>query len=116
MDSLRDSVLKPQELYFATQLGLDRESSTCWDRDDIDLDDMKMFVRTSSQELGRSHTQQGFREVQFIHEAVRDFLLARYREQWSEASGNVESHCHDILRNCCLAQLNASIGREVRKY
>ena len=104
--------LKPQELYFAIQLGLDKESSSYWDRDDIELDEMKTFVRTSSKGLAEV-TRNKASEVQFIHEAVRDFLLARYREQWSGASGSVEGHCHDMLRNCCLAQLDAPIGQEV---
>ncbi|KAL8296408.1 hypothetical protein RB597_005812 [Gaeumannomyces tritici] len=101
--------LKPQELYFAVQLGLDKERSGYWDHEDVDLDQMKTFVRTSSKGLAEI-TRNKASEVQFIHESVRDFLLGRYGGQWSGAFGNFEGHCHDILKDCCLAQLNASIG------
>ncbi len=33
--------LKPQELYFATQLGLNELSPSYWDQEDVDLDQMK---------------------------------------------------------------------------
>lgn len=103
--------LQPQELYFAIQLGLDRESSGCWDPDDIELDETKTFVRSCSKGLAEV-TRNKACEVQFIHESVRDFLLGRYGATWSEA-GNFEGHCHNILRDCCLAQLSASINLEV---
>lgn len=43
--------LRPQELYFAVQLGLKNENSGYWDQEDTELDEMKMFVRTSSKSL-----------------------------------------------------------------
>ncbi|KAH8600460.1 hypothetical protein B0O99DRAFT_326524 [Bisporella sp. PMI_857] len=43
--------LKPQELYFATQVGLDRSCSGRWDREDVELDNMKTFVKSSSKGL-----------------------------------------------------------------
>jgi ankyrin repeat protein len=52
-------------------------------------------------------------EVQFIHESVRDFLLGKYNSQWSGISGNFVGHGHEMLRNCCLAQLNAPISQGV---
>ena len=104
--------LKPQEFYFAVQLGLDRESSTYWDQEDVELDHMKMFVRTSTKGLAEV-TRNKASEVQFIHESVRDFLLGRYGRQWTGVSGNFEGHCHDMLKNCCLIQLNAPIRQSV---
>ncbi|KAL8366751.1 hypothetical protein RB595_010556 [Gaeumannomyces hyphopodioides] len=101
--------LKPQELYFAVQLGLDKERSGYWDHEDVEEDQMKTFVRTSSKGLAEV-TRNKASEIQFIHESVRDFLLGRYGGQWSGAFGNFEGHCHDILKDCCLAQLNAPIG------
>jgi hypothetical protein len=73
---------------------------------------MKTFVRSSSKGLAEV-TRNKASEVQFIHESVRDFLLDKYEDQWSGASGNFVGHSHDILRNCCLAQLNTSIEEDV---
>ncbi|RDL34650.1 uncharacterized protein BP5553_07778 [Venustampulla echinocandica] len=103
--------LKPQELYFAIQLTLDKKYSSCWDQEDIDLDQMKTFVRNSSK--GLAEVTRKASEVQFIHESVRDFLLGKYEDQWSGASGNFVGHSHENLRNCCLAQLNTLIEKDV---
>ncbi|KAK3940661.1 hypothetical protein QBC46DRAFT_353953 [Diplogelasinospora grovesii] len=104
--------LKPQELYFAIQLGLDKECLSSWDPEDVELDQMKTFVRSSSKGLAEV-TRNKASEVQFIHESVRDFLLGKYGGQWSRASSNFVGHSHEILRDCCLAQLSASINRAV---
>ncbi|KAK4234896.1 Inversin, partial [Achaetomium macrosporum] len=104
--------LKPQELYFAVQFGLkEAPCSGQWDQETVDLDEMKAFVRHSSKGLAgvtRSKTS----EVQFIHESVRDFLLGKYGAgQWSGAilSGNFEGQSHEVLRDCCLAQLETDM-------
>ena len=104
--------LKPQELYFAIQLGLNKESLSCWDQEDIELDQIKTFIISSSKGLAEV-TRNKILEVQFIHESVRDFLLGKYEAQWSGVSGNFVGHGHEVLRNCCLAQLNASINQDV---
>jgi hypothetical protein len=78
----------------------------------VDLDQIKTFVRSSSKGLAEV-TRNKASEVQFIHESVRDFLLGKYKGQWSGASGNFVGHSHEILRNCCLAQLDALISQEV---
>ncbi|KAL8366631.1 hypothetical protein RB595_010476 [Gaeumannomyces hyphopodioides] len=104
--------LKPPELYFAIQLGLDKDSTGHWDREDIEEDQIRTFVRSSSKGLAEV-TRNKSSEVQFIHESVRDFLLGRYGKQWSEASGNFEGHSHNVLKDCCLAQLNSPIRQTV---
>jgi ankyrin repeat protein len=104
--------LKPQELYFAIQLSLDKECSTCWDQEDVDLDQIKTFVRSSSKGLAEV-TRNKASEVQFIHESVRDFLLGKYKGQWSGVSSNFVGHAQEMLRNCCLAQLKAPISQGV---
>ncbi len=104
--------LKPQELYFAVQLGLDKGCSTFWDQEDVELDQIKIFVRSSSKGLAEV-TRNKASEVQFIHESVRDFLLGKYEDQWSGVSGNVAGHSYEILSNCCLAQLNALVNQDV---
>jgi hypothetical protein len=104
--------LKPQEFYFAIQLGLDAGTSSYWDQEDVELNQMKTFVRTSSKGLAEV-TRNKAAEVQFIHESVRNFLLDRYGGDWSDTSGNFEGHCNNTLRDCCLAQLNAPIQKSI---
>lgn len=104
--------LKPQELYFAIQFGFDKECSGFWDQADLDLDDMKAFVRSSSKGLAEV-TRNKACEVQFIHESVRDFLLGKYGDQWSGTSDNIKGHGHLVLTHCCIAQINASISQQV---
>ncbi|XP_044721314.1 NACHT domain-containing protein [Hirsutella rhossiliensis] len=43
--------LKPQELYFAIELGCDKECTGYWDEEDVDLDTIKAFVRMCSKGL-----------------------------------------------------------------
>ncbi|KAL8284609.1 hypothetical protein RB600_009162 [Gaeumannomyces tritici] len=104
--------LKPQELYFAVQFGLDKDTSGLWDREDIIDERLDAFVSSSSKGLAEV-TRNKASQVQFIHESVRDFLLDRYGQQWSGASVNFEGHSHDVLRDCCWAQLNAPVGLTV---
>ena len=100
--------LKPQELYFAVQFGLDEECGTGhWDKETVDLDNMKAFVRHSSKGLAEV-TRNKASEVQFIHESVRDFLQGRYSAQWSGTSSDFVGQSHEVLRDCCLAQVNAA--------
>ncbi|KAF4507931.1 hypothetical protein G6O67_004377 [Ophiocordyceps sinensis] len=84
--------LKPQELYFAIELGCDDECSGLWDHDDPSLDEMKNLVRRRSKGLAEV-TRNKASEVQFIHESVRDFLLDRYQRQWPADSGNFVDAC-----------------------
>ncbi|KAL7973660.1 hypothetical protein HDV63DRAFT_413759 [Trichoderma sp. SZMC 28014] len=96
--------LKPPELYFAVQFNIDKECSGLWDREDIGLDEMKAFVRSSSKGLAEV-TRNRTSEVQFIHESIRDFLLGSYSEEWSEDRSNLSGYSHDSLKDCCVAQL-----------
>jgi ankyrin repeat protein len=102
--------LTPQELYVAIQLGLDKECSSYWDPEDVGSDQMKTFVRSSSK--GLAEVTPTTSEVQFIHESIRDFLLGKYGGQWS-GSDNFVGHSHEVLKNCCMAQLNASIPQNM---
>ncbi|KAL7800598.1 hypothetical protein V8C43DRAFT_274341 [Trichoderma afarasin] len=97
--------LKPPELFFAVQLSYYGDCSGYWDQSDIELDELKTFVRSSSKGLAEV-TRNKASEVQFIHESVRGFLLSKYEAQWPEASGNFMGNSHKLLRDGCLAQLN----------
>lgn len=103
--------LQPQELYFAIQLGLDKESLTSWDKEDVELDQIKTFVRSASKGLAEV-TRNKASEVQFIHESVRDYLLGKYESPLPEVSGNFVGRGNEVLRDCCLAQLKASINQD----
>jgi ankyrin repeat protein len=103
--------LKPQELYFAIQFGLDKSCTGYWDQEDVDLNQMETFVRNSSK--GLAEVTLKARDVQFIHESVRDFLVNKYEKQWSGISGNFVGDCHVLLRDCCLAQLTAPIDQVI---
>ncbi|KAH6854879.1 hypothetical protein B0I37DRAFT_395223 [Chaetomium sp. MPI-CAGE-AT-0009] len=104
--------MKIQELYFAVQFGLSEEGcSGAWNKDDVDLDAMKTSVKEWSK--GLSETKGKSFVVQFIHESVRDFLLGRYKYRWDEASENIEGRGHEILRDCCLAQVKAAVDQNV---
>ena len=103
--------LKPQELYFAVQVELDAESSGYWDHDDIASDQMEVWVRSVSK--GMAEVTRKTLDVLFIHESVRDFLLGTYESQWSGACGNFLGSSHEVMKNSCLAQLNASISKHV---
>ncbi|TGO14098.1 hypothetical protein BTUL_0058g00230 [Botrytis tulipae] len=107
--------LKPHELYFATQIGIDEDCTGFWDQEDVNIDQMKLFVRSSSKGLAEV-TKNKASDVQFIHESVRDFLLGRYETQLSGVPGNFVGHGHDTLKDCCLAQLNAVINQKVIKH
>ncbi|KAN0072779.1 ankyrin repeat domain containing protein [Elaphomyces granulatus] len=86
--------LKPPELYFAVRLGVDRGISTSWDKDRISLDDMHRFSKEPT--------------VQFIHESVRDFLFKDgKRKLWPTLMEQFVGHGHEILKNCCLAQIDS---------
>jgi ankyrin repeat protein len=105
--------MKLQVLYFAVQFGLDEEEgcSGTWDRDDLSLDAMKASVKEWSK--GLSEIKGKASVVQFIHESVRDFLLGRYKHRWDEAPENIEGRGHEILKNCCLAQMEAAVAQSV---
>ncbi|KAH6665092.1 hypothetical protein B0J14DRAFT_569205 [Halenospora varia] len=74
------------------KLSLDKEYSSCWDKEDMDLDRMKTFVR-SSKGLAEV-TRNKVAEVQFIHQSVRDFLFGKYEGQSSEGSGDFVGYSH----------------------
>ncbi|PKS12515.1 hypothetical protein jhhlp_000722 [Lomentospora prolificans] len=104
--------LLPQELYFAVHLGLDGQCSTVWDPDDLDQNQFVAFTRTCSKGLAEV-TGNERNVVQFIHESVRDFLFRKYSHEKAENLGNFAGLSHNLLRDCCLAQLNARVDGEI---
>ncbi|KAK5652462.1 hypothetical protein OQA88_10506 [Cercophora sp. LCS_1] len=101
--------LSPKELYSAINFCLyENDSSPApWEgfgKEKVEAN-MARFVRETSKGLAEIVKVKGRREVQFIHESVRDFLLGKHGSQWSEASENLEGFGHEALRDCCWAQV-----------
>ncbi|KAI1076000.1 ankyrin [Whalleya microplaca] len=101
--------LRPEELYYAMQLGIDSNLS--------DLDAKKVpMVRINRFNLnaskGLTEVTKKSPTVQFIHESVRDYLL---RENGLQTliqhrvgtGGNIDGVSHDTLKHNCLKQLVA---------
>jgi hypothetical protein len=100
--------LKPQELYFAVHFGAGQSIPISWDIDSISLNDINRFVQSSSKGLAEVSKSKK-PTVQFIHESVRDFLFKDgTRKLWPTLAEQFVGRSHDILRNCCLAQIDAS--------
>ncbi|KAH8884926.1 hypothetical protein GQ53DRAFT_660648, partial [Thozetella sp. PMI_491] len=88
--------LEPQELYFAVQVTLDEDCSGVWNRTEVTSGQIETFVRTSSKGLAEV-TKNIHRRVQFIHEAVRDFLLGELESKWSGISGDTCGRSHQLF-------------------
>ncbi|EPE32851.1 Ankyrin repeat-containing protein [Glarea lozoyensis ATCC 20868] len=102
--------LQAQELYSAIQLCVNNKALIDWDPDDVDLDQLKTLLRSYSKGLAEVTRAA---EVHFIHESVRDFLMGRYNAQWSEVSDNFVGRSHELLKNCCLAQLDIAFNQNI---
>ncbi|KAN0072906.1 ankyrin repeat domain containing protein [Elaphomyces granulatus] len=100
--------LKPQELYFAVHFGAGQSISISWDTDSISLNDIHRFVQSSSKGLAEVSKSKK-PTVQFIHESVRDFLFKDGKwKLWPTLAEQFVGRSHDILKDCCLAQIDAS--------
>ncbi|KAN0072914.1 hypothetical protein V8E54_009028 [Elaphomyces granulatus] len=100
--------LKPQELYFAVHFGVGQSIPIPWDTDSISLDDIHRFVQSSSKGLAEVSKSKKS-TVQFIHESVRDFLFKDGKwKLWPTLAEQFVGRSHDILKDCCLAQIDAS--------
>lgn len=94
--------LTVQEYYFALAAALVPE----WDRKHTSEGSMRQFVTSSSKGLALV-TRSKSATVQFIHESVRDFLIAHggVKEVWPEHAQNFEPFSHNQLKECCYAYL-----------
>jgi ankyrin repeat protein/nucleoside phosphorylase len=92
--------LDREELYFAIQAGMDRDSVVpLWNRHDVPTEVMDAFILNSSKGLAEV-TQNA--TVQFIHETIRDYLFgdgAKYVQ--NTAKGPFVGLVHDRLTQCC---------------
>lgn len=108
--------LRPEELYFAIQLGSDADAPMVWDQTSISLNRINRFNLNASKglaELTKKDTT-----VQFIHESVRDYLLRekgletllRFRDSRISLSEGIS---HEVLRDICLNQVRG--GHRIRE-
>ncbi|CAI0649399.1 unnamed protein product [Colletotrichum noveboracense] len=94
--------LRLEEYYFALVAGLDPDSLTEWDPDQITKQSMNHFMVSSSKGLAEM-TKSSNAAVQFIHESVRDFLLKDdgLASLWPELGDNPKGRSHDCLKTYC---------------
>ncbi|KAI3316990.1 hypothetical protein HD806DRAFT_516321 [Xylariaceae sp. AK1471] len=106
--------LSPKELYFAILSGVDGDRLSACHSEEISTQDMERYILNTSKGLvefikasdrfihGRVSTS-----VQFIHEAVRDFLLKErgFQKVWDEIGSNIQGQSHEKLKSCCLTYM-----------
>lgn len=108
--------MSPEHLYFAVLSGVEPETVTRWDPEEISKDSMRRFLLNSSKGLTEI-TKSKVQKVQFIHESVRDFLLKDngLGDIWPELSHNFEDQSHAQLRQCCSNYIRLG-GEGVRDF
>ncbi|KAK5702989.1 hypothetical protein LTR97_003935 [Elasticomyces elasticus] len=106
--------LRREEFYYAMLSGLEAAAGSLseWDPERVTIDDMNRYVLSSSKglaELTKSQTP----TVQFIHEAVRDFLIkdGGMNEMWANIGTNFQVLAHDRLKHCCETYINNNSSR-----
>ncbi|RYP61303.1 hypothetical protein DL771_010180 [Monosporascus sp. 5C6A] len=107
--------LKPEEYFFALRSPNSLETTRCWVLGDVSAEVMHRFVHSSSKGLAEV-TKTGSADqkptVQFIHESVQDFFLAKdgNRSLWPDFDGPFVTYSHKVLKDRCLAEINRSGG------
>jgi ankyrin repeat protein/nucleoside phosphorylase len=98
--------LKPEELYYAIRVGVEPESITPWDPEEIDQHSIQLFILSSSKGLAEI-TKQEAKRIQFIHESVRDYLLKdNGLQRLIQTAGNFAGMSHLHLRDCCQSYIS----------
>jgi len=105
--------LKPEELYYGILVGVDLDSVTPLDSEQIDPQDLQNFVLNSSRGLAEV-TKAKAKTVQFIHESVRDYLLKSKGLERLQASltGNLTGLSHERLKKCCESYMRISVSQD----
>ncbi|KAF4879962.1 hypothetical protein CGCSCA1_v001379 [Colletotrichum siamense] len=107
--------LRLEEYYFALVAGLEPESLSEWDSNQITEEVMNQFVVSSSKGLAEMTTS-NYAAVQFIHESVRDFLLKDdgLTSLWPDLGDNPEGRSHERLTACCHSYTKVDISAYVQ--
>ena len=103
--------LKREELYYAILAGICPELLGPWYPDEITTNDMDRFMLDCSKGLAEL-TKTKSQTVQFIHESVRDYLLAGngLTQLRHELGTNFAGSSHDKLKECCQNYLELEIA------
>ncbi len=91
--------LKREEIYHAILSGTDPEALSASDSEEITTHDMERFILSCSKGLAEI-TKSKAQTVQFIHESVRDFLLAKNGFNKLKSELRLDQS-HDRLKQCC---------------
>ena len=115
--------LTREELYFAILSGEAPEALTAWNPEEITKQDMERFILSSSKGLAEvtkstdqtEVTKSTDQTVQFIHESVRDFLLAEngLSDLSSVFGGKFRRLSHERLKQCCYNYMKINIHRSL---
>ena len=107
--------MKPEELYYAILCGIDQsdgdpDESFLWSRNTTPTESIDRFIINYSKGLAEV-TKSKNRNVQFIHQSVRDFLLKEngMSQVWPDLVGNPTGLSNDRLKECCSSYLKSDI-------
>ena len=104
--------MTPEELYYAVLSGMDQSGlepgSFFWNQNIVSKDTIDRFIINNSKGLAET-TKSRNRNVQFIHESVRDFLLKKngLGELWPDLQDNPSGLSHEKLKDCCSVYINS---------
>jgi hypothetical protein len=97
--------LSLEELYFAIRTGIGQLTSGVWNTSEVDRDDMKAFILTSSRglvEIEPWHGSSLISEAQLVHESVREYLITGGLKDLGPSSNKmVEANDHARLFKWC---------------
>ncbi|KAF2809070.1 uncharacterized protein BDZ99DRAFT_445047 [Mytilinidion resinicola] len=95
--------LSPEQLYFAILSGVEPETLSRWDHEEITRDVIERFILNSSKGLAEI-TKSKSQKVRFIHESIKDFLLKEngLGNIWPALGINFQGQSHEQLKKCCL--------------
>jgi hypothetical protein len=95
-----------EELYFAIRTGIGQLTSGIWNTSEVDRDDMKAFILTSSRGLVEIKPHEASTRAQLIHESVRDYLITGgLNDLGCCLDKTIEANNHVRLFECCQTYL-----------
>jgi hypothetical protein len=105
--------LRQEEYFFAIRCPKSTNTATSWLSGDVSVEDMHRFIHSTSKGLAqvtKTRSKDKAPTVQFIHETVRDFFLAKngYLRLWPTLSSQFAVYSHKTLRDRCMAEINIS--------
>jgi hypothetical protein len=101
--------LKLEELYFAIRTGIGELTPGIWDTSEVDREDMKAFMLTSSRGLVEIKSyERGGTRAQLVHESVREYLITGCLKELGPCSDKmVAANNHAELFQWCQSYLGS---------